>query len=109
MAWLLLVVAGLFETAFAVSLKQSEGFTRLWWSVSFVVCAAASFALLSTALRTLPVGTAYAVWTGIGAGGTAVVGMLVLGDPVTTVRIVAILLILSGVVALQLAPSAAHG
>jgi quaternary ammonium compound-resistance protein SugE len=108
MAWVLLVVAGLFETGFAISLKQSEGFTRLWWSVSFIACAAASFLLLSAALRTLPVGTAYAVWTGIGAGGTAVVGMLVLGDPVTTLRIVAILLILGGVVALQLAPSAAH-
>ncbi|MGY1697810.1 quaternary ammonium compound-resistance protein SugE [Geodermatophilus saharensis] len=108
MAWVLLVVAGVFETAFAVSLKQSETFTRLWWSVSFVVCAAASFALLSAALRTLPVGTAYAVWTGIGAGGTAVVGMLAFGDPVTTLRIVAILLILGGVVALNLAPSAAH-
>ncbi|MGY1728748.1 DMT family transporter [Geodermatophilus sp. SYSU D01062] len=108
MAWVLLVVAGLFETAFAVSLKQSENFTRLWWSIAFVACAAASFLLLSAALRTLPVGTAYAVWTGIGAGGTAVVGMWLLGDPVTTVRIVAILLILGGVVALQLAPSAAH-
>lgn len=108
MAWALVVVAGLFETAFAVSLKQSENFTRLWWSVSFIACAAASFALLSLALRTLPVGTAYAVWTGIGAGGTALVGMSFLGDPVTTVRIVAILLILGGVVALQLAPSAAH-
>jgi quaternary ammonium compound-resistance protein SugE len=108
MAWTLVVVAGVFETAFAVSLKQSETFTRLWWSVSFVVCATASFALLSMALRTLPVGTAYAVWTGIGAGGTAVVGMLALGDPVTTVRIVAILLILGGVLALNLAPTAAH-
>ena len=108
MAWVLVVVAGLFETAFAVSLKQSETFTRLWWSVSFVGCAVISFTLLSAALRTLPVGTAYAVWTGIGAGGTAVVGMLVLGDPVTTLRIVAILLILGGVIALQVAPSAAH-
>jgi quaternary ammonium compound-resistance protein SugE len=108
MAWTLVVVAGIFETAFAVSLKQSETFTRLWWSVSFIVCAIASFTLLSMALRTLPVGTAYAVWTGIGAGGTAVVGMLALGDPVTTVRIVAILLILGGVLALNLAPSTAH-
>jgi quaternary ammonium compound-resistance protein SugE len=108
MAWVLVVVAGLFETAFAVSLKQSETFTRLWWSVSFITCAVVSFVLLSMALRTLPVGTAYAVWTGIGAGGTAIVGMLALGDPVTTVRIVAILLILGGVLALNLAPSAAH-
>ncbi|GAB3355416.1 DMT family transporter [Modestobacter lapidis] len=108
MAWALVVIAGLFETAFAVSLKMSETFTRLWWSVSFIACAAVSFALLSTALKTLPVGSAYAVWTGIGAGGTAVVGMVFLGDAATTVRIVAILLILGGVLALQLAPSAAH-
>ena len=108
MAWVLLVVAGVFETAFAVSLKNSEGFSRLWWTLSFVVFAAASFGLLTIALRTLPVGTAYAVWTGIGAAGTAVVGMVFLGDPVGTVRILSILLIVAGVVGLNLAPSAAH-
>ncbi|MCW2581694.1 MAG: hypothetical protein JWQ53_484 [Klenkia sp.] len=108
MAWALVIVAGLFETAFAVSLKNSEGFSRLWWTVSFVVCAAISFTLLSIALRSLPVGSAYAVWTGIGAAGTAIVGMAVLGDPVGTLRILSIVLIVSGVIGLNLAPSAAH-
>ena len=107
MAWALVIVAGLFETAFAVSLKNSEGFSRLWWTVSFVVCAAVSFTLLSIALRTLPVGSAYAVWTGIGAAGTAIVGMAVLGDPVGTLRILSIVLIVSGVIGLNLAPSSA--
>ncbi len=108
MAWALVIVAGGFETAFAVSLKNSEGFSRLWWTVSFIVCAGISFTLLTIALRTLPVGTAYAVWTGIGAAGTAVVGMVLLGDPVGTIRILSILLIIAGVVGLNLAPSAAH-
>ncbi|KQS60820.1 molecular chaperone [Geodermatophilus sp. Leaf369] len=108
MAWALVIVAGLFETAFAVSLKNSEGFSRLWWTVSFIVCAAVSFTLLSIALRTLPVGSAYAVWTGIGAAGTAIVGMALLGDPVGTLRILSIVLIVSGVIGLNLAPSSAH-
>ena len=108
MAWALVIVAGLFETAFAVSLKSSEGFSRLWWTVSFIVCAAVSFTLLSIALRTLPVGSAYAVWTGIGAAGTAIVGMALLGDPVGTLRILSIVLIVSGVIGLNLAPSSAH-
>ena len=108
MAWALVIVAGLFETAFAVSLKNSEGFSRFWWTVSFVVCAGLSFTLLSVALRSLPVGSAYAVWTGIGAAGTALVGMVFLGDPVGTLRIVSILLIVGGVVGLNLAPSTAH-
>ncbi|SCX40880.1 quaternary ammonium compound-resistance protein SugE [Klenkia marina] len=108
MAWVLVVVAGLFETAFAVSLKNSEGFSRHWWTASFIVCAAVSFTLLSIALRDLPVGTAYAVWTGIGAAGTAIVGMWLLGDPVGTARILSILLIVAGVVGLNLAPSSAH-
>lgn len=103
MAWALLVVAGVFETAFAVSLKFSDGFTRLVPTVAFIAFAGASFTLLSIALRTLPVGTAYAVWTGIGAAGTAAVGMLWLGDPATTLRILSVLLIIAGVVGLNLA------
>ena len=105
MAWALVIVAGLFETAFAVSLKLSDGFSRLGWTVSFLVCAAVSFTLLAIGLRSLPVGSAYAVWTGIGAAGTAIVGMLWLRDPVTTVRIVSIMLIVSGVVGLNLSSS----
>ncbi len=108
MAWALVIVAGLFETAFAVALKLSDGFSRWGWTVTFAVCAAVSFTLLSIGLRTLPVGTAYAVWTGIGAAGTAVVGMLFLRDPVTTVRLLSILLIIAGVVGLNLSSSSAH-
>ena len=102
MAWFLVVVAGLFETGFALSLKASIGFTRLLPSVLFVVCAAASFSLLATALRDLPVGPAYAVWTGIGAAGTAVAGMVFLGEAVQTLKIVSIVLVVAGVVGLQL-------
>lgn len=102
MAWALVVVAGLFETAFAISLKLSDGFRNIGWSVAFVVFAVLSFSLLNTALRTLPVGSAYAVWVGIGAVGTAVVGMVWLGEPVAVARLVSIALIVAGVVGLQL-------
>jgi len=102
MAWVLVVAAGLLETAFAVSLKLSDGFSRHGWTVAFVVAAVGSFTLLSRALGDLPVGTAYAVWVGIGAVGTAVVGMLWLGDPVTTGRLLSLLLVVAGVVGLQL-------
>ena len=102
MAWVLLVTAGLFETAFAVSLKQSENFTRLWWSIAFVACATASFLLLSAALRTLPVGTAYAVWTGIGAAGTAILGILFLGESGNLFRVISLFLIVAGVIGLRL-------
>ena len=105
MAWLLLVLAGAFETAFAISLKLSEGFSRPAWTISFGVFAVASFALLATALKTLPIGTAYAVWTGIGAVGTAVVGMLVFSEAATVGRLVSIGLVVAGVVGLQLTSS----
>jgi quaternary ammonium compound-resistance protein SugE len=108
MAWALVIVAGLFETAFAVSLKLSDGFSRLGWTLAFLVFSAISFTLLSIGLRSLPVGSAYAVWTGIGAAGTAVVGMVFLRDPVTTLRLLSILLIVAGVVGLNLSPSSAH-
>ena len=101
MAWLTIVVAGLFETGFAVSLKLSHGMTRLWPTVSFAVCARTSFALLTVALRRLEVGPAYAVWTGIGAAGTAAVGMM-LGDATSALKLVSIGLILAGVVGLNL-------
>jgi quaternary ammonium compound-resistance protein SugE len=108
MAWTLVIVAGLFETAFAVSLKLSDGFSRLGWTLAFLACAGISFSLLSIGLRSLPVGSAYAVWTGIGAAGTAVVGMAFLRDPVTTLRLLSILLIVAGVVGLNLSSSSAH-
>lgn len=103
MAWLLVVVAGLFETGFAVLLKQSHGITRLWPSVGFAVCALISFGLLTYALRSLEVGPAYAVWTGLGAAGTAIVGMAVLGEEVSAARLISIGLIVGGVVGLSLA------
>jgi len=101
MAWVTLIAAGLFETAFAVLLDRSEGFTRIIPTILFAVCAISSFALLNLALRDLPVGTAYAVWTGIGAAGTAIVGMIALGEPANLVRIGSIALIVAGAVGLQ--------
>lgn len=98
----MLIVAGLLETGFALALKQSAGFTRLVPSVTFVAFAAASFGLLSLAIRELPVGTAYAVWTGIGAAGTAIAGIVWYGEPSNVARLVSIALIVAGVVGLRL-------
>jgi quaternary ammonium compound-resistance protein SugE len=103
MAWFLIVVAGLFETGFAILLKQSAGFTKILPTAGFAACALISFGLLSMALKRLEVGPAYAVWTGIGAAGTAVVGMIALNESVSTLKIVSIGLILAGVVGLNLA------
>ena len=103
MNWIILAVSGLFETVWAVALGKSAGFTRLVPSAVFGVALVASMAGLAVAMRTLPVGTAYAVWVGIGAVGTAVFGMLYLGEPVTVVRLCCLLLIVAGVVGLKLA------
>ena len=103
MAWVVLVAAGLFETAFAVLLKVSDGMSRLWPTAGFAACALVSFGLLTVALRELEVGPAYAVWTGIGAAGTAIVGMILLGDSVSTAKLVSISLVLAGVIGLNLA------
>jgi quaternary ammonium compound-resistance protein SugE len=102
MAWLTILVAGLFETGFAVSLKLSHGMTRFWPTVGFAACALMSFALLTVALRRLEVGAAYAVWTGIGAAGTAIVGMIFFGDAVSTLKLVSIGLVLAGIIGLSL-------
>jgi quaternary ammonium compound-resistance protein SugE len=102
MAWLIVITAGFFETGFAVFLKMSHGLTKLWPTIGFAICALISFGLLTLALKHLEVGAAYAVWTGIGAVGTAVVGMAVLGDPVSTMKMLSIGLILSGVIGLNL-------
>lgn len=102
MAWVLLVTAGLFETAFAVLLKLSHGLSRPWPTAGFAVSALISFGLLMVALRELEVGPAYAVWTGIGAAGTAAVGMLWLGDSFSVAKLVSICLVLAGVVGLNL-------
>ncbi len=102
MAWIMLVGAGLLEVVWALALKQAGGFTRFWPSVVGIAGAAASFLMLSAALRTLPVGTAYAVWVGIGALGVALAGVLVLGESASPGRLAGLALILSGVVCLKL-------
>jgi quaternary ammonium compound-resistance protein SugE len=102
MAWVTILAAGLFETGFAVSLKLSHGMTRLWPTVSFALCALTSFTLLTVALRQLEVGVAYAVWTGIGAVGAAIVGILFLGDAVSTLKLASIGLVLAGIIGLYL-------
>lgn len=104
MAWVLIVIAGFFETGFAVLLKQSEGFTRLWPTLGFAACAIISFGLLTLALRDVEVevGPAYAAWTGLGTAGTAVVGMITLGETVSVLKLVSIGLVLAGVVGLNL-------
>ena len=103
MAWLLVVLAGLFEIGMAVTLKASDGFTRLSASIAFGVCSLVSFSLLATALKSLPVGTAYAVWTGIGAAGTALLGIMVLGEAASAARVASIVLIVTGVIGLKVA------
>ncbi|WP_433246759.1 DMT family transporter [Streptosporangium sp. CA-135522] len=103
MAWVLIIVAGLFEVAMAYSLKMSQGFSVPLPGVAFVVFAVLSFGLLSLGLRSLEVGTAYAVWTGIGAVGTAGLGMLFLGEDASFLKVASIALILAGVVGLNLA------
>jgi quaternary ammonium compound-resistance protein SugE len=102
MAWLTVIVAGFFETCFAILLKKSNGLTRIWPTAGFAVCALISFGLLTMALKKLEVGSAYAVWTGIGATGTAIAGMLALGESVSTLKLVSIGLILAGVIGLNL-------
>lgn len=103
MAWILVIVAGLFEVAMALCLKASKGFTELWPSLGFLAFAVTSFGLLNMALRTLDVGTAYAVWVGIGAVGTAALGMLLMGDQVSALKIGALTCIIVGVIGLNLA------
>jgi quaternary ammonium compound-resistance protein SugE len=105
MAWTFLLIAGVMETVFAVALKESNGFTRVVPTVIFAIASVISFTLLSLALRTLPVGTAYAVWTGIGAAGTAIAGIVLLDERADLFRLVSIVLIIAGVVGLRLAGS----
>jgi quaternary ammonium compound-resistance protein SugE len=102
MAWVLVVVAGLLETGFAVCLKLSHGFSRLWPTVGFALFALGSFGLLTQALHRLEIGPAYAVWTGIGAAGTVVFGMLFLGEDTSVAKLVSVGLIVAGVVGLNL-------
>ncbi|MGB3445545.1 MAG: quaternary ammonium compound efflux SMR transporter SugE [Xanthobacteraceae bacterium] len=102
MAWFMLFVAGLMEIGWAIGLKYTEGFTRLVPSVLTLAAMLISIILLGLALKTLPVGTAYAVWTGIGAVGTAILGIVLLGDPATAARLGSIGLIVAGIVGLKL-------
>lgn len=102
MAWIYLGVAGMFECGWAIGLKYSEGFTKLWPSVFTVTSMAISLLLLSLAVKTIPVGSAYAVWTGIGAAGVAVLGMVLFREPAHMMRILCILLIIAGVIGLKL-------
>ncbi len=102
MAWIILFVAGLFEVGWAVGLKYTEGFTRLWPSLGTGVSLVMSMALLGWALKSLPLGTAYAVWTGIGAVGTALFGILVLKEPATAARLVCLCMIVAGILGLKL-------
>ena len=101
--WVLVLLAGLMETGWAMGLKYSEGFTRLWPSVLTIAGALASFWLLSLAMKDLPVGTAYAVWVGIGTVGTAIAAVVLLNEPVSALRVAGIALIIAGIVALKLA------
>lgn len=102
MAWILLIVAGLFEVAWAVGLKYTAGFTRLFPSIATVAAMIVSMGLLGLAVRTLPIGTAYAVWTGIGTAGTALIGIVVLGEPASFLRVCCLGLILLGIIGLKL-------
>lgn len=106
MNWILLILAGLLEVVWAVGLKYTEGFTRLWPSVITVLAIFVSLGLLGIAMRTLPVSTAYAVWMGIGVVGTAILGIFVLNEPATFGRLFSISLILAGVIGLKLTTSA---
>ena len=103
MPWILLLLAGLFEIAWAVGLKFTDGFTRLWPTLATLAGLVISVGLLGVAAKSLPIGTAYAVWTGIGAVGTLVCGILFLGEPATAMRLVCVGLILAGMIGLKVA------
>ncbi len=103
MVWITLFIAGLFETGWAIGLKYTEGFTRLWPTVWTVLAMIISLWLLGLAMKHLPVGTAYAVWVGIGAVGTVILGMMLFGEPANAMRIGSIALIIAGIIGLKLA------
>lgn len=103
MAWAMLVVAGLLEVGWAIGLKYTEGFARLWPSIFTIAAMVASVVLLGIAMKSLPVGTSYAVWVGVGAVGTAILGMVLFGEPATAGRLASLSLIVGGIVGLKLA------
>ena len=103
MSWIILVLAGLFEIGWAIGLKYTEGFTRLWPTLATIAAMAISLGLLGLAMKTLPVGTAYAVWVGVGAVGTAILGIFLLGEPANPGRLLSLALIVAGIIGLKLA------
>ena len=102
MNWVILLLAGLFEIGWAIGLKYTDGFTRLWPTVGTVLSMAVSLGLLGIAMKGLPVGTAYAVWVGVGAAGTAILGIVLLGEPANAGRMVSLGLIVAGIIGLKL-------
>ena len=103
MSWFILIIAGVFEVGWAIGLKYTDGFTRLWPTVATVVSMAISLGLLGMAMKSLPVGTAYAVWVGVGAVGTVILGIVLLGEPTNPGRLVSVALIVAGIIGLKLA------
>ncbi|MFD1121614.1 quaternary ammonium compound efflux SMR transporter SugE [Methylophilus flavus] len=103
MAWVILVIAGLFEVGWAIGLKYTDGFSKLWPTVGTVLAMVISLGLLGLAMKTLPVGTAYAIWLGVGAIGTVILGMVLFGEPATPLRIASLVLIVAGIVGLKIA------
>lgn len=103
MAWIILVVAGLFEVGWAIGLKYTEGFTRLWPTIWTALAIVASLWLLGIAMKSLPVGTAYSVWVGVGAVGTVVLGIVLLGEPAKPARLISVALIIVGIIGLKFA------
>ena len=106
MNWLILILAGLFEIGWAIGLKYTDGFTRLWPTVGTVLAMVISLSLLGIAMKSLPVGTAYAVWVGVGAVGTAILGIVLLGEPANAGRLLSLALILAGIIGLKMATPA---
>ena len=106
MTWIILTIAGFFEVGWAIGLKYTAGFTRLWPTVGTLLSMIISLWLLGIAMKTLPVGTAYAVWVGVGAVGTVVLGIVLFGEPVNIARLISIVLIIAGIVGLKLATPA---
>ena len=106
MAWIILVIAGLFEVGWAIGLKYTEGFTRLWPTVWTALAMIISLWLLGIAMQSLPVGTAYSIWVGVGAVGTVILGIMLLGEPANAARLISVALIIAGIIGLKLATPA---
>lgn len=106
MAWVILVIAGIFEVGWAIGLKYTEGFTRVWPTIGTLLAMIISLWLLGIAMKSLPTGTAYAVWVGVGAVGTVVLGIVLLGEPANAARLISVALIVAGIIGLKLASPA---